>query len=109
MKLDIQMFSGGSYDYLYHSIDEYYVGKMYDLELDDMIKDLVDLLHDLEWWQSGDYEEEDYRKEVKKFKSKWFIQDRNERLKKYIDDSLKKQQEQLYNLVGDTNVKGSDE
>jgi hypothetical protein len=64
--------SGGSYEYIYEKVDDWYVGRMFDSELDEMMKDLVPLLHDLEWWQSGDISEEDYRKSVTNFKGKWF-------------------------------------
>lgn len=84
--------SGGSYNYLCFQIEEEYVGRMHDIELDDMMKDLAKLLHDLEWWQSSDTSEESYRKTVKDFKEKWFKGDRNERLKTIIEkacDDLK--------------------
>jgi hypothetical protein len=64
--------SGGSYDYKYHTIDQYYNGKMYDELLNAMVTDFVELLHDLEWWQSSDYSEEIYREHAKRFKEKWF-------------------------------------
>lgn len=38
------------------------------------MKHLVDLLHDLEWWQSCDCDEKRYRESVTKFKKKWFKQ-----------------------------------
>lgn len=66
--------SGGSYNYMYGRIEDEYVGKMYDSQLNEMMKDLVDLLHDLEWWQSCDYSENTYRKAVAEFKRKWFGQ-----------------------------------
>ena len=59
---------------MYSRVEEEYVGKMFDSQLNTMMKDLADLLHDLEWWQSGDYSEEAYREAVKKFKKKWFGQ-----------------------------------
>lgn len=66
--------SGGSYDYMYSRVEEEYVDRMFDLQLNTMMKDLADLLHDLEWWQSGDYSEETYRESVNKFKKKWIKQ-----------------------------------
>lgn len=60
--------SGGSYCYMFNRIEEEYVGRMYDSQLNAMMKDLVDLLHDLEWWQSCDYGEDTYRKTVAEFK-----------------------------------------
>lgn len=67
IKLNIKRFSGGSYDYLYQKIDIY----AYDDELTEMLEDLAKVLHDLEWWQSCDIDEEDYRKTLNEFKNKW--------------------------------------
>lgn len=66
--------SGGSYNYMYSRINDEYVGRMHDSQLDEMMKDLVNLLHDLEWWQSCDCDEKRYRESVIKFKKKWFKQ-----------------------------------
>lgn len=92
--------SGGSYDYTYGRIEDYYVGSMKDIELDDLMKDIVELTHDLEWADSGDISDEDYFETVTKFKNKWFKQSRNERLKKYIDEKTDKTKKELYNLIG---------
>ena len=91
--------SGGSYNYLYSQVDEEYVGNMHDKELDDMMSDLVKLLHDLEWWQSDDYNEEQYREKVRQFKGKWFSADRNERLTKYIDEAMEKLAVELHEMI----------
>ena len=74
---------------------------MYDAEMDDLIKDLCKVLHDLEWWQSGDYGEESYRKSLAEFKKKWFQGDRNKRLKGYIDNQIGKVKRSLYQLIGE--------
>ena len=66
--------SGGSYDYQYSTFESYYVDKMFDKELNELCKDLIKVLHDVEWWQSDDIGEEDYRKTVQKFKKKWLKQ-----------------------------------
>ena len=91
--------SGGSYNYQYSQVDEEYVGHMHDKELDDMMKDLVDVLHDLEWWQSDDHSEEQYRKTVREFKVKWFNTDRNERLTKYVDEAMEKLAVELHEMI----------
>ena len=91
--------SGGSHNYLYSQVDGEYVGHMYDRELDDMMSDLVTVLHDLEWWQSDDYSEEQYRKTVRQFKGKWFSTDRNERLTKYIDEAMEKLTVELHEMI----------
>ena len=92
--------SGGSYCYKYCEVDDYYVGAMYDAELDEMMKDLVEVLHDVEWWQSGDIDEDDYRKTVKEFKDKWFNSDRSERLKPIIDRRINEVRTELINMIG---------
>lgn len=63
--------SGGSYNYEYSTVDYTYVGHMHDAELNELMRDLVGVLHDLEWWQSGDIGEDSYRKTVKDFKDRW--------------------------------------
>ena len=90
--------SGGSYDYKYYTIDEYYVGRMFDVELDEMMADLKDVLHDLEWWQSSDYAEEDYRETVDKFKKKWFKRTRLN-VKNLIDKAFEDKKEELYKTL----------
>ena len=92
--------SGGSYNYEYYRVEEEYVGAMYDAELDEMMKDLVKVLHDVEWWQSCDIGEDSYRKTVKKFKDKWFNTDRSERLKPIIDRRINNIRTELMNMIG---------
>ena len=74
---------------------------MYDAEMDDMINDLAKVLKALEWWQSADYSEDAYRKELAKFKAKWFKGNRKERLKGYIDEQIGIVRGQLYSLIGE--------
>lgn len=81
--------SGGHFDYLYYRIEETYADQMEDPELNEMIVDLCELLHDLEWWQSADYGEDTYRETVKKFKKKWFGQTDEERLSKLSNKVIK--------------------
>lgn len=95
--------SGGSYSYIYSSILDECENRMYDEEMNDLILDLVDVLHDLEWWQSGDISEEKYRETLMKFKSKWLRTDEeglNNRLKSYIDKQVAHTKRELYELIG---------
>ena len=69
--------------------------------MDDLMEDIAEVMHDLEWWQSGDISEEDYRETIKKFKKKWFKQSNNNRIKKYINDELNQFKENLNGLLGD--------
>lgn len=100
--------SGGSYNYIYCTLSQECEDRMHDAELNDLIKDLCKVLHDLEWWQSCDSSEEDYRKTVAEFKKKWFQGAREERLKGYIDEQLGMTRQQLYNLIGEIERGGKD-
>ena len=66
--------SGGSFNYTCYLIDDIYSGRMEDVELDDLLTDFIQVLHDLEWWKSDDYSEEQYRETVTKFKNRWLKQ-----------------------------------
>ena len=93
--------SGGSYNYVYSTLYNECHGSMYDEEMNDMIKDLCDVLHDLEWWKSCDTSEEKYRETVKAFKQKWFNDNRTERLKGYIDKQIGIVRKELYQMLGE--------
>jgi hypothetical protein len=79
--------SGGSMDYLCYKIENQ-LSYIDDPEIKDLMTDLAELMHDLEWWQSGDYSRDSYEETLSKFKAKWFGDNRNERLKEYINTSL---------------------
>ena len=93
--------SGGSHEYICYSLENNCKDRMYDVEMNDLIADLVDVLHDLEWWQSGDIGESDYRKTLSKFKKKWFKGDRRLRFKGYIDERIEKLKKELYSAFGE--------
>lgn len=75
--------SGGSFNYTCYRVEEEYYGNMEDDELNALIKDLVEVLHDLEWWASGDIGEGGYRETVTKFKNKWLKQFNKEKCYDY--------------------------
>lgn len=97
--------SGGSYDYICYKLSNECDGRMYDAEMNDLIKDLCEVLHSLEWWQSGDTSESSYREELSRFKAKWFKGDRQERLKGYIDEQIDIVRSQLYSLIDEPQKK----
>lgn len=94
--------SGGSYNYICYRLEEECAGNMYDAEMNELITDLCNVLHDLEWWRSGDRGEEEYRETLKKFKGKWFQGNRENRLKGYIDEQTALVRKQLYKLIGES-------
>lgn len=67
---------------------------MYDSQLNAMMKDLVDLLHDLEWWRSADSDEKRYRESVNKFKKKWFRQTKID-VQKQIESEFERTKNEL--------------
>ena len=91
--------SGGSYDYVCYKLSNECEGRMYDAEMNDLIKDLCEVLHDLEWWQSGDSSENRYRNTLTKFKAKWFGENRNKRLKEYLNSTLDDMKREIENLI----------
>lgn len=91
--------SGGSHDYICYKIENELCGAMEDRELDELMADIAELAHDLEWYHSSDISRADYRETVKKFKQKWFEGDRNERLKGYIDQAIEDVHEELIRLI----------
>ena len=86
--------SGGSYNYEFYNIEDTYKGKMKDAQLNEMILDLVRLLKDLEWCDSGDTDEEDYKQSVNKFKKKWFYQDSTQ-VEDFINKQLEEKKQEL--------------
>lgn len=86
--------SGGSYCYMFNRIEEEYVGRMFDSQLNSMMKDLVEVLHDLEWWQSCDTGEDTYRRTVTEFKKKWFKQTKID-VQKQIESKFEQTKDEL--------------
>lgn len=91
--------SGGSMDYICFKLMDA-ADYIQDKEVKDLTKDLAELLHDLEWYESGDYGRDAYERQLKRFKEKWFTDSRNERLKKYLNDSLDGIKSEIENLLG---------
>ena len=86
--------SGGSFDYECYRVEEYYCGRMGDVELNEMIEDFAKVLHDLEWWHSGDIGEEDYRETVNNFKKKWFKRTKGD-IEKIIEQKMSNLKQEL--------------
>ena len=92
--------SGGSFDYLYNTIEYTYVGHMEDKELNIFMADLCKLLKSLEWYVSGDTDEESYQRDVKEFKNKWLgRKGRDKRLKEIIENSCEELKRELMEMV----------
>ena len=93
--------SGGSMNYLYSRVDEEATGRMGDPELNALMVDLVELLHDCEWWHSADISWETYHKRIKEFKAKWLAggDARNKRLKEIVNDKVEQLRKELLEMI----------
>lgn len=67
-----------------------------DREISELVWDVLNLLHDYDWYKSADTCEETYLEKKAAFKKKWFGSDRSVRLKQYVDDALQETKEELY-------------
>lgn len=91
--------SSSTYKYIFNCFED--ASEMvYDIEIKDLIRDLSKLLRSEEWYKSGETTESDYKEDLSSFKTKWFKSDRNERLRIYVDDTLRKVKEDMYGLIG---------
>ena len=91
--------SGGSLDYIFYKVEEI-APKIPDRELSEMTKDFAELLHDLEWYDSGDTGYDDWNRARDKFKNKWFG-NRNKNLKDIIQKATDELKTELLEMIGD--------
>lgn len=68
-----------------------------DREISELVWDVFNLIHDFDWYDSGDTSEGNWNKSVKQFKDKWFTEaGRKERIDRYINDNA----EELRDVFG---------
>ena len=67
-----------------------------DREISELTYDLLTLIHDYDWYASGDTGKQDYLKAKKAFKKKWFGTNRGLRIKRIVDDAVEHTREELY-------------
>lgn len=99
--------SGGRFNYMDSSLmDEIfgYSGKLRDvfedMEISQLVWDVLELIHDFDWYASGDTGEDDWLKAKAKFRKKWFETARKDRLKKIIDEKVEETRMELYKTIG---------
>lgn len=90
--------SGGSMNYAFRHLEDM-ADYVEDREIKDLLNDLSNLMHDLEWWQSGDYSSSDYYESLDEFKKKWFGNNRNERLREYLNSELDDMKSKIEKLI----------
>ena len=104
--------SGGYFDYRDSSLkyDIFGYGNTMtnvfeDYEISELIWDMFDLIHDFDWYKSGDTYKSDYITSKQKFKDKWLNND-EDRVKRIIDTTIEKTKQELYETYG---VRGVDD
>lgn len=99
--------SGGRFNYQDSSLKDEIFGYadkvtnvFEDREISELVWDVLDLIHDYDWYASGDTCEETWLKQKAKFKKKWFETPRMDRLKKIIDETAEGFKLELYKTTG---------
>ena len=67
-----------------------------DREISELVWDVLDLIHDYDWYASGDTCKETYLKAKAEFKKKWLGGNRGLRIKQTIDKALEEVRQELY-------------
>lgn len=70
-----------------------------DKEISQLVWDVLDLIHEYDWYKSGDTCARDYLESKKKFKDKWLKND-VERCKRIVDETIAECKEELYKTYG---------
>ena len=98
--------SGGRFDYVDSRLkDEIYgwtdkpSNVFEDREISELVWDVLDLIHDYDWYASGDTGEETYLKAKSEFKKKW-LSNRGVRVRRIVDDAIEQCKNELYNTFG---------
>lgn len=109
--------SGGYFNYAEDRVAEEYDGQWEDPEINDLFRDLFvgpigkngyrtgGLATALDLYKSGDCGEEFYRKEVARFKKKWFKTPRSKRLETYVDHQCETLKQKLLQMIRDDDTR----
>lgn len=71
-----------------------------DKEISELVWDVLDLVHDFDWYISGDTSEDDWLEAKGLFKAKWLRSDGQERCKNIVDGAVEELREELYKTFG---------
>lgn len=78
-----------------------------DMEISELVWDVLNLIHDYDWYASGDTCEETYLKAKAEFKKKWFG-NRDVRVRLIIDETVEKAKDELYKTFCGMTEEGND-
>lgn len=70
-----------------------------DMEISYLVWDLLDLIHEYDWYISGDTGRESWLKAKKEFKAKWLKGERSKQLEEIIDARTKEVAEELKEML----------
>lgn len=104
--------SGGHFEYKDSSLKYEMFGwtdkpcnALEDRELSELTWDLLDLIHDYDWYKSGDTCKETYLKAKAKFKNKW-LSNRGVKVRRIVDEAVTELKSELYETFGISEVQG---
>lgn len=102
--------SGGHFSYLDNTLKMEIFGwtdeprnVFEDREISELVWDILNLVHDYDWYKSGDTCKETYLKAKAEFKKKWFS-NRGVRVRKIVDDAIEQCKNELYDTFGFDNA-----
>lgn len=98
--------SGGRFEYLDMTLKDAIfptydkrINVFEDREITELVFDVLDLIHDFDWYASGDTCKETYLKKKAAFKKKW-LGNRGVNVRRIVDEALKQCKEELYETYG---------
>lgn len=99
--------SGGRFDYKDIALKEEIFGYsekfsnvFEDREISKLVWDILELIHEFDWYSSGDTSEERYLEAKTAFKKKWLQSEPEERAKTVIDEVIEEARSELYKTYG---------
>lgn len=94
--------SGGRFDYKDRELRDEIFGwrdtwcdRFEDREISELVWDILNLIHEFDWYNSGDTGEDEWLEAKHKFKMKW-LPNNEARTKRVIDDCIEDAKEELY-------------
>ena len=70
-----------------------------DREISELIWDVFDLIHEFDWYYSGDTNKDTYLKAKAEFKKKW-LKNSGVRVRRIIDTAIEEARQELYETYG---------
>lgn len=98
--------SGGHFNYVDSRLKDEIFGwsdkvtnALEDREISELVWDVLDLLHDYDWYASGDSSKDRYLKAKTEFKKKW-LANRGVAVRRIVDNAINELRQELYETYG---------